>query len=55
MLDVLSGDIKASLWIDGLQGHIKLRRLSIPEVLDYINALSDTNNETINDMASLFF
>ena len=28
--------------------------MAIPEVLDYTNALSDTNNETINDMASLF-
>ena len=38
-----------------MQRQIKLRRLAIPEVLEYINALSDTNNETINDTASLFF
>ena len=54
MLDVLSDDIKASFWIDGMQRQIKLRRLAIPEVMEYINALSDTNNETINETATLF-
>ena len=54
MLDVLSDDVNTSLWIDGLQWQIKLWRLAIPKVLDYINVLSDTKNEAINDMASLF-